>query len=78
MLNIAGQQLTNLTGYNEYITDVVIATIVYLSAFTLVIKTLIAGRKKRAAGVDAKVIPAASQGAGTTPETGKEKEGEGV
>ena len=78
MLNIAGQQLTNLTGYNEYITDVVIATIGYLSAFTLVIKTLIAGRKKRAAGVDAKVIPAASQGAGTTPETGKEKEGEGV
>ena len=30
-------QLTNLTAYNEYITDVIIAVIVYLSAFSLVI-----------------------------------------
>ena len=47
MLNISGQQLTNLTGYNEYITDVIIAAIVYLSAFSLVIKMLLTGRKKR-------------------------------
>ena len=40
MLDIAGLQLTNLTAYNEYITDVIIATIVYLSAFSLVIKML--------------------------------------
>ena len=33
MLDIIGLQLTNLTAYNEYITDVIIAAIVYLSAF---------------------------------------------
>lgn len=47
MLDIAGLQLTNLTAYNEYITDVIIATIVYLSAFSLVIRMLISGRSKR-------------------------------
>ncbi|MDY3014005.1 MAG: ABC transporter permease [Evtepia sp.] len=47
MLDVAGMQLTNLTAYNEYITDVIIATIVYLSAFSLVIKMFITGRKKR-------------------------------
>ena len=47
MLDIAGLQLTNLTAYNEYITDVIIAVIVYLSAFSLVIKSLLNGRKKR-------------------------------
>ena len=46
MLNIVGLQLTNLTAYNEYITDVIIAAIVYLSAFSLVIRMLISGRKK--------------------------------
>ena len=38
MLDIAGLQLTNLTAYNEYITDVIIAVIVYLAAFSLVIR----------------------------------------
>lgn len=47
MLDIVGLQLTNLTAYNEYITDVIIAIIVYLSAFSLVIRMLISGRKKR-------------------------------
>ena len=46
-LDIAGLQLTNLTAYNEYITDVIIAVIVYLSAFSLVIKLWISGRKKK-------------------------------
>lgn len=46
MLNIIGTQLTKFTAYNEYITDVIIAVIVYLSAFSLVIRSLIAGRKK--------------------------------
>ena len=46
LLNINGQQLTNLTAYNEYITDVIIAAIVYLSAFMLIIKTWL-GRKKK-------------------------------
>ena len=48
MLDIAGLQLTNLTAYNEYITDVIIAVIVYLSAFSLLIKTMLGGRHKRA------------------------------
>ena len=47
MLDIVGLQLTNLTAYNEYITDVIIAIIVYLSAFSLVIRMLISGRKRR-------------------------------
>ena len=49
MLDICGQQLTALTGYNEYITDVIIAVIVYLSAFALLMKTLLGGRAKKAA-----------------------------
>lgn len=51
MLDIAGLQLTNLTAYNEYITDVIIAVIVYLSAFSLVIKMWLGGRRKKAASV---------------------------
>ncbi len=47
MLDIVGQQLTTLTAYNEYITDVVIAVIVYLSAFSLVIQMWL--RRKKAA-----------------------------
>ena len=46
MLDISGLQLTNLTAYNEYITDVIIAVIVYLSAFSLVIKLWLGGKKK--------------------------------
>ena len=48
MLDISGLQLTNLTAYNEYITNVIIAVIVYLSAFSLVIKMWIGklGKKK--------------------------------
>ena len=49
MLDIVGLQLTNLTAYNEYITDVIIAVIVYLSAFSLAIRMLIAGRAKKKA-----------------------------
>ena len=47
ILNISGLQLTNLTAYNEYITDVIIATIVYLSAFFLLIRGLLSGRHKK-------------------------------
>ena len=46
MLAICGQQLTNLTAFNEYITDVIIAVIVYLSAFMLVIKMWITRVRK--------------------------------
>ncbi len=50
MLNICGQQLTNLTAYNEYITDVIIAVIVYLAAFMLVIKLWLTRVRKQRAG----------------------------
>lgn len=46
MLDIVGQQLTGLTAYNEYITDVIISVIVYLSAFSLVIRMLITGKHR--------------------------------
>lgn len=52
MLNIVGQQLTTLTAYNEYITDVVIAVIVYLSAFSLVIQMWLGRRKSKKGGND--------------------------
>ena len=61
MLDIAGVQLTALTPFNEYITDVIIATIVYLSAFSLVIKMLLGGRKKHK---PAKAAAAGESGAG--------------
>ena len=48
MLDIAGQQLTNLTAYNEYITNVIISVIVYLAAFSLVIKLWLGKRFKKA------------------------------
>lgn len=48
MLKIVGQNLTGYTAYNEYITDVIIGVIVYLSAFSLVIRMLLDGKKKNA------------------------------
>lgn len=72
MLNIAGQQLTSLTGYNEYITDVIIAAIVYLSAFSLVIKMLLTGRKKHKPAVSTSADSAAA------PDGEAEKGGEGA
>ena len=47
MLDIVGSQLTGYTAYNEYITDVVISVIVYLSAFSLVIQLWLKGRGKQ-------------------------------
>ena len=47
MLDVVGQNLTGYTAYNEYITDVIIAVIVYLSAFSLVIRMWLTGRKKK-------------------------------
>ena len=58
MLDIAGLQMTNLTAYNEYITDVIISVIVYLSAFSLVIKMWITNRQKKDGGPDANAEPA--------------------
>ncbi|MBQ6314976.1 MAG: ABC transporter permease [Mogibacterium sp.] len=46
MLNISGLQLKYLTAYNEYIADIIIAVIVYLSAFSMLIKTMLSKRIK--------------------------------
>ena len=46
-LNVAGLQLKNLTPFNEYITDIIIAAIVYMSAFSLVVKDLLNGKRKK-------------------------------
>ena len=46
MLNIVGLQMSNLTAYNEYLTDIIVAVIVYLSAFALVIRMLFDNRRK--------------------------------
>ena len=50
MLNICGTQLKSLTAYNEYIADIIIAVIVYLSAFSMFIKTLLNGAEKKKGG----------------------------
>ena len=76
ILNISGLQLTNLTAYNEYITDVIIAAIVYLSAFSLVIRMLISGRKKHPAAVPAAAPAAAPAPAAPAQETSEKEGGE--
>lgn len=45
-LTISGNQLSTFTAYNEYIANIIIAVIVYLSAFTLFFKGLMSARKK--------------------------------
>ena len=55
MLDIVGQNLTGYTAYNEYITDVIIAVIVYLSAFSLVIQMIlpkVKGKKQENANAE--------------------------
>ena len=52
MLDISGLQMTNLTAYNEYITDVIIAVIVYLAAFAHLIKQWL-GKRGRGASAAA-------------------------
>ena len=69
MLNVVGQQLTGFTAYNEYITDVIIAVIVYLSAFSLVIRMLLTRKQRTTTNVNAE--PAKK-------EDGTEKGGEQV
>ena len=74
ILDIAGMQITNLTAYNEYITDVIIAVIVYMAAFSLVIKMWISGRKKKkpahtetAESTAEPAVPQDETGAGVLP-----------
>ncbi len=82
MLDICGLQLTNLTAYNEYITDVIIAVIVYLSAFSLLIKMLLNRRRQKpesepqpaaAEPAEADIQPAAEENAPVQP-AGEEEE----
>ena len=47
LLDICGLQLKTFTAYNEYITDIIISAIVYLSAFSLVIKLWLGQRSKK-------------------------------
>ena len=67
MLDIVGMQLTNLTAYNEYITNVIISVIVYLSAFSLVIRMWLTGRKKRKTAEPA-AAPAPAEAAAQPPD----------
>ena len=53
LLDIAGLQLKTFTAFNEYITDIIISVIVYLSSFSLLIKLWLSGRKKKAAAAPA-------------------------
>ena len=46
-LGVSGQQLKTLTAFNEFTTDIVVSLIVYLSAFSLVIKQFLSDRKHR-------------------------------
>jgi len=46
-LEINGQQIANLTAYNEYITSIIIGVIVYLSAFTKYIRGVMMHRRKK-------------------------------
>ncbi len=68
MLNIVGLQLTNLTAYNEYITDVIISVIVYLAAFSLVIRMWLTGRKKKAVAAAVPAAPAQAAPPESAPE----------
>jgi simple sugar transport system permease protein len=67
MLNIIGTRLKALTAYNEYITDVIIAAIVYLSAFALVIRMWLGGRKKKKEAAPKPAEPAPVQPAAEKP-----------
>ena len=60
MLNIVGQNLTGFTAYNEYITDVIISVIVYLSAFSLLIRVWLTSRQKKAVAKAEIVTPNAN------------------
>lgn len=71
-LDISGLQLANLTAYNEYITDVIISVIVYLSAFSLLIKLWLSGRRKKTIEIVKSVPNTEIKSPADVPDTGKE------
>ena len=75
MLDVVGQNLTGYTAYNEYITDVIISVIVYLSAFSLVIRMMLARKKKVAVtnvNAEPAPIPEPPKAAEENPKGGEE------
>lgn len=64
-LTISGSQLSTFTAYNEYIANIIIAVIVYLSAFTLFFKGLMDAKKKAPKGGDTAAPAAETAGKGT-------------
>ncbi len=73
ILDIAGLQITNLTAYNEYITDVIIAVIVYMAAFSLIIKMWIGARQKKRAEKAKAAAEAAAPAAEEAPAEKREE-----
>ncbi|MCR5663286.1 MAG: ABC transporter permease [Oscillospiraceae bacterium] len=67
MLNVIGLQMSNLTAYNEYLTNIIIAVIVYLSAFALVIRMLFEGRGKKRSAAKTEAKSAAEEAKAETP-----------
>jgi len=61
-INIAGEQIRGATAYNKYISDLIVAIIIYLSAFSLLFKDILSGKlfakKKRATADTATAQPA--------------------
>ena len=57
MLNISGIQLKYLTAYNEYISDIIIAVIVYLSAFSMLFKTVLSKKIRKGTGGNVNAEP---------------------
>lgn len=56
-INIAGEQIRGATAYNKYISDLIVAIIIYLSAFSLLFKDILSGKlfaRKKAKAVDQK------------------------
>lgn len=56
MLSINGLQLKNLTAYNAYITDIIIAAIVYFSSFSLLIKMWLSRKKEKRVAVKVETL----------------------
>ncbi|MBQ1421558.1 MAG: ABC transporter permease [Firmicutes bacterium] len=76
MLNISGIQLKYLTAYNEYISDIIIAVIVYLSAFSMLFKTVLSKKIKKGTGGNVNDEPAPAQVAATPAEQNAQEEKE--
>ena len=77
MMNISGLQLKYLTAFNEYIADIVIAVIVYLSAFSMLIRTILSKRIKQDHGnVNAEPAPVPEADSAGISEDNQEKGGQ--